>query len=93
MLCDVAEKEPAKFFAWAVPKTHLSALCKGPSMCMCDVTAMMILVHLQKNATGNHEIDILALQDAMHQYHHKYDTIAECIEAMELAQNQSERAK
>ena len=59
-------------------------------MYLCNVTVMMILVHLQKNATGNHEIDILALQDAMRQYHHKYDTIAEYIEAMELAQKQAE---
>ena len=65
MLYDVAEKETAKFFAWAVPKTYLSALCKGPPMYMCNVTAMMILIHLQNNVTGNHKIDILALQDAM----------------------------
>ena len=29
----------------------------------------------------------------MHQYHHKYDTIAEYIEAMELAQKQSKQGK
>jgi hypothetical protein len=40
-------------------------------MYMCDFTAITILAHLQKNATGNHEIDILALQDTMQQYHHK----------------------
>jgi hypothetical protein len=32
-------------------------------MYMCDVTAIAILAHLQKNATGNHEINILALKD------------------------------
>ena len=41
VLYDVAEKERAKFFPWAVPTP----------MCMCDATAMTILVHLQKNAT------------------------------------------
>ena len=60
---------------------------------MCNVTAMSILVNLQKNATGNHKIDILALQDAMRQDHHPYNTITECIKAMELAQQQSKRAK
>ena len=66
VLYDVAEKETEKFFAWAVPKTYLSALCKGPPRYMCDVTMMAILVHLQKNVTGNHEINILALQHSMH---------------------------
>ena len=89
----MAEKRTAKFFPWAVPKACLSALCEGPSMYMYGVTAMMILVHLQINATGNHEINILALQDAMSQYHHKYDTITEYLEAMELAQKQSKQAK
>ena len=60
-LYEVSEKETAMFFAWAVPKRYLSALCEGPSMYMCDGTAMSIPVHLQKNVTGNHEIDILAL--------------------------------
>jgi hypothetical protein len=34
-------------------------------MYMCNVMVMTILKQLQKNATGKHEIDILALQDAM----------------------------
>ena len=62
-------------------------------MYMSNVTAMTILIRLQKNATDNHEIDILTLQDAMRQYHHTYGTITEYIEAMELVQKQSEQAK
>ena len=61
MLYDMAEKETAKFFAWAVLETYLSALCEGLPTYMCDVTAMTILIHLQKNPTGNYEINILAL--------------------------------
>ena len=30
VLYDVTEKETVKFFTWAVPKTSLSSLCKGP---------------------------------------------------------------
>jgi hypothetical protein len=65
VLYDVAEKETAKFFAWAVPKTYLSALCEGRPIYIDNSTAIMILVHLQKNTTGNHKITILALQDPM----------------------------
>ena len=93
MLNDLAEKQTAKFFAWTVQKTYLSALCEGPTMYMCNVTAMTTLKHLQKNATYNYKIDILVLQDVMRKYHHTYDTITEYIEAIELAQKQSERAK
>jgi hypothetical protein len=93
VLYSVVEKETAKCFAWAVAKTYLSALCKGSPMYMCNVTAMTILVHLQNSATGNNAIDILALQDAMRQYHHTYDTITKYIEATELAQKQPKRAK
>ena len=50
---------------------------------------MRILAHLQKNATGNHEIDILALQNAMRQYHHTYSTIVEYITALELSQKKN----
>ena len=46
VLYAVAKKETVKLFAWDVPKTYLSALCKGPPMYMCDVTAMPILIHL-----------------------------------------------
>jgi hypothetical protein len=77
VLYDVLEKETAKFFACAVLEIYLLALCEGPTMYMCNVTAMMVLVQLQKNATGNHEINIMALQDAMCQYHYKYNTMAE----------------
>ena len=55
-LYGVAEKETAKFFACAVPKTYLSTLCEELPMYMCDITAMTILAHLQKNTTGNHRL-------------------------------------
>ena len=93
VLYNVVEKATAKFFPWAFPKTYILALCEGPPMYMCNVIVMTILVHLQKNETGNHEINILVLQDAMRQYHHKYNTIAKYIKAMELAQKQSKQAK
>ena len=60
---------------------------------MCNAIVMTILFHLQKNTTGNHEINILILQDAMRRYHHKCDTITEYIKAMEPAQKKgSEQA-
>ena len=65
VLYNVAEKEMAKFFAWDILKTYLAALYDSSPMYMCDVTAIMILAHLQKNTADNRDINILALQDGM----------------------------
>ena len=38
VLYDVAEKETAKFFVWAIPKTYLSSLCKSMKMYICAMS-------------------------------------------------------
>jgi hypothetical protein len=61
-------------------------LCEGSLVYTYNVTTMAIFKHPQKNATGNNKTSIRSLQDAMHQYHHKHNTVADYTEAVNLAQ-------
>ena len=48
---------------------------------------------IQEMCLGNHEIDILVLQDKMHKMHNKWETIPQYTEALEDAQEQAKCAK
>ena len=52
-----------------------------------------MLNKLQEICLGNHEIDILDLQDKMRQMHTTCETIPQYVEAMEDAQKQAARAR
>ena len=47
----------------------------------------------QEVCLGNHEIDILDLQDKTYKIHNECNTIPQYIEALEDAQKQAERAE
>ena len=65
---------------------------------MCDlvafyarVTTREMLEHLQVICVGNHEIDMLELQDKMRVMHTEHYWISQYIRALEEAQQQAER--
>jgi len=55
---------------------------KDPETFYTDVAPSDLIDHLQAQCTGRHDIDILALQDEMHNYHIEYEGIPEYINAL-----------
>lgn len=86
---DTAEEESCRFIIDCVEETWIAELKKKTTR-YAEVKAM--IRHLRKTCLGTHEVDILELQDMMRELHLKVESIPEYIEAMERAQEQSERA-
>ena len=90
-LYDTAEEESCRFIIGAVGDVWITELKKKMTK-YAEVKAIEMITHLRKTALGTHEVDILELQDQMCELHLKVEFIPEYIEAMEKAQEQSERA-
>ena len=90
---NTAEREIGLFNLKVVNHIWLSELSKGLPMYFSDVLAKTILDKLQEICLGNHDIEILALQDKMRTMHNEWETISQYIEALEYAQQQAKRAK
>ena len=90
-LYDVAESESARFIVDAVDDVWLAELKKKTTI-YAEVTAFDMLAHLRTHCLGEHEVDILDLQDQMRQYHVTAESIPQYIDAMEKAHTASKRA-
>ena len=90
-LYDTAEEESCRFIIDSVDDVWLAELKKKMTK-YAEVKAMEMISHLHKTALDTHEVDIFELKDQMRELHLKVDSIPEYIEAMEKAQEQSERA-
>ena len=90
-LYDVAESEANRFIVDAVDDVWLAELKKKTTI-YAEVLACEMLTHLRAHCLGEHEIDILDLQDQMRQYHVTAASIPQYIEAMEKAHMASKRA-
>ena len=69
----------------------LSELLKGLPTYFSDVLAKTMLDKIQDICLGNHDINILVLQDIMCKMHNEWDTITQYIESLEDAQQQAKR--
>ena len=66
---------------------------KGLLTYISDVLTKTMLDKLQEIFLGNHEIDILVLQDKILKMHNKWDTIPQYIEVLKDAQQQAKHVK
>ena len=87
----MARRKTASFILKAVEDTWVQEL-KDPETFYTDVAPRDLIDHLEAQCTGRHAIDILALQDEMHNYHIEYEGIPEYINALEDAQRRAKRA-
>ena len=81
------------FILKVVDHVCLSELSKGLLTYFSNVLAKTMLDKLHEICLGNHEINILVLQDKMRKMHNGWDTIPQYIKALENAQQQAKRAK
>ena len=90
---NTAKRESGLFILKVVAHVWLSELSKGLWTYFSDMLAKTMLDKLQEICLGNHEIDILVLQDKIRKMHNEWETISQYIEALEDTQQQAKRAK
>ena len=71
----MAERESGHFILKVVDRVWLSELSKGLPTYFSDVLSKTMLDKLQEICLGNHEIDILVLEDKMRKMHNEWETI------------------
>ena len=92
-LYNCAQRNSGHFILKVVDRVWLAALSKGLPTYFADVLAKEMLDKLQEICLGNHEVDILDLQDKMRKMHTEVETVPEYVEALQDAQLQAKRAK
>ena len=90
---NTAERESGLFILKVVENVWLSGLSKGLPTYFSDVLAKTMLDKLQEICLGDHEIDILDLQEKMSKMHNECNTTPQHIEALEDAQQQAKRTE
>ena len=90
---NTAEHEIGLFILKVVYHVCLLELLKGPLTYFSDMLAKTMLDKIQEFFLGNHEIDILVLQDKMRKMHNKWYTTPQYIESLEDAKQKAKRAK
>ena len=83
---NTAKRENGQFILKVVDNVWLPGLSKGLPTYYSNVLAKTMLDKLQEICLGNHEINILDLEEKMRKMHNECDTIPQYIEALEDAQ-------
>ena len=90
---NTAERDSGRFILKVGDHVFLSELSKGLLDYFSNVLAKTMLDKLQEICLGNHEINILILQDKMRKMNNKWETIPQYIKALRDVQQQAKLAK